>query len=76
MFSSQDAKAMAERFQVALDLFATGEALFRQRIRRENPELTLAQVEERVILWLRTRPGAENGDAVGQPGSWPRNVRR
>jgi len=67
---------MAERFEVALDLYATGEALMRQRIRRENPELPPAEVEARVMAWLRTRPGAEDGDAMGRQGAWPRIPRR
>ena len=61
------ADAAAIRFRLALDLFATGEALMRQRIRRLHPDWTEAQIEGRLAEWLRHRPGAENGDAAGRP---------
>ena len=53
-------------------MFATGEALMRQRLRREHPELTAGEIEDRLIEWLRVRPGAETGDASGRPVPWPR----
>ena len=61
------ADAAALRFRLALDLFATGEALMRQRIRRLRPGFTEAQIEERMAEWLRERPGAERGDAAFRP---------
>jgi hypothetical protein len=64
--------AAAERFRVALDLCATGEAMMRQRIRREHPELSSTETEVRLGAWLHTRPGAEQGDAVGRSVPWPR----
>jgi len=57
----------AFRFRLALDLFATGEAMMRQRIRRLHPDWTPALVESRVVRWLHERPGAEHGDAAGRP---------
>jgi hypothetical protein len=71
MATSQSAAA-AERFRLALDLYATGEAMMRQRIRRERPELSSVEVEKRLCAWLCLRPGAEQGDAVGRPLPWPR----
>jgi hypothetical protein len=70
--TSQDATAVAERMRLAFDLYATGEALMRQRICRENPNLSPAEIEARLAAWLQTRPDAEHGDADGRPGSWPR----
>jgi hypothetical protein len=70
--TSQDSLAVAERIRLALDLYATGEALIRQRICREHPDLSPAAVEARLVVWLQIRPGAEQGDAVGRPGTWPR----
>ena len=59
--------AAAIRFRLALDLFATGEELMRQRIRRLHPDWTEAQIERRMAEWLHDRPGAETGDAAGRP---------
>lgn len=64
--------AAAARLRLALDMFATGEALMRQRLRREHPGLTADQIEDRLLEWLRTRPGAEAGDGAGRPVRWPR----
>jgi hypothetical protein len=61
----------AARFRLALDLFATGEALMRQSLRRETPGASEAE-ETALVAWLQHRPGAEHGDAVGRPGLWPR----
>jgi hypothetical protein len=73
--TSQEPEAVAERMRLALDMYATGEALMRQRIQREHPDLTPAEVEARIVAWLQNRPGAENGDAEGSPGTWPRTPR-
>jgi hypothetical protein len=73
--TAQDAAAVAERMRLTFDLYATGEALMRQRICREHPGLSPAEVEARLVAWLQTRPGAEHGDAEGQPGTWPRTSR-
>lgn len=60
-------ESAAQRLRLALDLFATGEALMRQRLRRVHPEWTEAHVESEIGTWLRDRPGARYGDAVGRP---------
>ena len=70
--TSQGAAAVVERMRLTLDLYATGEALMRQRICRENPGLSPAEIEARLAAWLQTRPGAEHGDAEGRPATWPR----
>jgi hypothetical protein len=70
--TTEDAVAAVERIRLALDMYATGEALMRQRICREHPDLLPAEVEARLCDWLQTRPGAEQGDAEGRPGTWPR----
>jgi hypothetical protein len=44
----------------------------RQNLRRAHPAVDAAAIEELLLAWLRTRPGAEHGDAVGRPGTWPR----
>ncbi|MBI3181694.1 MAG: hypothetical protein HYZ28_06090 [Myxococcales bacterium] len=64
-------KQAAERLQQALELYALGEALLRQRIRREKPGVRDEDVEAEVSRWRQTRPGAERGDAAGRSIRWP-----
>jgi hypothetical protein len=61
-----------ERLHLALDLFAAGEAMMRQNLRRRFPAATAAEIEDHLLAWLSERPGAEFGDAAGRPGTWPR----
>ncbi len=46
--------------------------MMRQRLRREHPELSARAIEERLVEWLRERPGAEFGDSPGRPVAWSR----
>ena len=62
----------ARRLQTALDLFDLGVAVMAQRIRREAPDASDEAVRRRLRVWLQSRPGAEQGDGVGRPGTWPR----
>jgi hypothetical protein len=71
---SQDAAA-AVRLRLALDMFATGEGLARQRMRRLHPEWTAGEIDEQIAAWLRERPGAENGDGEGRPVEWASRVK-
>jgi len=64
--------AAAERLRLALELAELGEAMFRQRLRRDRPELTEEQIEGLLDAWRQRRPGAEHGDALGKPVVWPR----
>ena len=70
---SDSAKA-AERLRLALDLFAVGEAMMRQNLRRKHPDASGAEIEAWLAAWLRERPGAEDGDAPGRRVPWPRRV--
>jgi hypothetical protein len=62
----------AARLRVALELFETGVEMMRQKLRREHPDAVDHEIEARVAAWLRERPGAEFGDAVGRRVTWPR----
>jgi hypothetical protein len=62
----------AARLRMALDLFETGVEMMRQNLRRDHPGLADHEIEARLGSWLRERPGAEFGDAVGRPATWPR----
>jgi len=55
-----------------LELFAAGEEIMRQNLRRRFPAATPEEIEDHLVAWLHDRPGAEQGDAVGRPGTWPR----
>ena len=72
---SQDAAAAANRLRLALDMFATGEALARQRMRRLHPERTAGEIEAQIGAWLRERPGAEHGDGEGRSVEWTSRVK-
>ncbi len=52
-----------------LDLAELGEAMYRQRLRREDQALTDQELDAQVEAWRRLRPGAPHGDAVGRPSS-------
>jgi len=60
----------AERLRLALDLYATGEDIMRQNLRRRHPDATGEEIERLIIEWLRRRPGAEHGDSAGTPVPW------
>lgn len=56
-----------------MDLIDFALKVFRQRLRRDHPDWTEAQIDARVEEWLAERPGAEFGDADGRvvPGWAP-----
>jgi hypothetical protein len=65
-------RRIAERFQLALDLYETGVRMLRQKLRRQRPDATEAEIDAAVAAWHAHRPGAEHGDGVGTPVEWPR----
>ena len=67
-----DDRAAAERLRLALDMFATGEAIMRQNLRRRHPAARDEEIEAMLQAWRLERPGAETGDGDGEPGKWPR----
>jgi hypothetical protein len=67
--ASRDA---AERYRLTLELFAAGESLMRENLRRRFPDATPDEIEDHLTAWLLERPGARHGDAIGRPGTWPR----
>lgn len=58
-----------EKIRAALELHEVGVALMRQNLRRRYPQEADEAIDERLADWLRTRPGAEHGDAAGQPST-------
>lgn len=61
-----------ERLRTAFDLYEAGVRMKRQQLRREHPEASEEEIRRLVNAWLQERPGAEHGDAWGEPGTWPR----
>ncbi len=59
-----DGSAMA-RIGTALELLALGEAMLRQRLRRENPGMTEGELEAEVRAWYERSSGPELGSATG-----------
>jgi hypothetical protein len=64
---------LAEKFRVAIALTEDGFIMKRQQLRRRNPEADEAEIDRLFRAWLQERPGAVQGDGVGQPVSWPRS---
>ena len=60
-----------EQLRQALDMFGFGVAMMRQNLRRRHPSESEAEIDVRLAEWLRTRPGAEFGDAEGRPRPVP-----
>jgi hypothetical protein len=55
----------------SFELTELGMRMLAQRYRREHPEATEREVEDHVRAWLRDRPGAPDGDAVGRVVPFP-----
>src|SRR5262245_9479245 len=75
VMTSEPAEVLAERLRTAFDLCELGESIRRAQLRREHPGGTEDEIEARLVAWLRTRPGAEHGDAWGRPITWPPSAR-
>jgi hypothetical protein len=65
-----DAKArhdrMAENLRITFKLFDYGVATMRQRFRRDHPDESDDEIDERLRSWLQDRPM----DAPGRPMTW------
>ncbi|GAA1868935.1 hypothetical protein [Myceligenerans crystallogenes] len=46
------AATYVEKFQMIVDMFELGVQAYRQRMRREHPEASDEEIEERVRTWL------------------------
>ncbi len=58
---------VTQRMRATFDLFQTGQIMMRQNLRRRYPDLDDEEIDRRLEVWRRQRPGAENGDGVGRP---------
>ena len=55
--SRASAKDRGLQGRLAFELFELGEAMKRAQLRREDPEASDAEIEARLVAWLRERPG-------------------
>jgi hypothetical protein len=69
--SAKASNPAAERLRLALEMFALGESLMRQKLRRQHAAASDEEIERHLCAWLQTRPGAESGDAEGRPRPLP-----
>ena len=70
--SAAGSEQPAERFRMALALYELGERMLRQKLRRQRPDASEAEIDALIADWLHRRPGAELGDGEGRPVPWPR----
>jgi hypothetical protein len=70
--ATEETTRIAKRIALAFDLYATGESLKREQIRRQHPELDPDAVEHRLLAWLTDRPCSPSGDVLGRRTTWPR----
>jgi antitoxin ParD1/3/4 len=60
---------MSARFAETLELMKTGILLTREKLRREFPKATDAEIERRLAQWLHERSDKGLGDGPGRPVS-------
>lgn len=58
-----------EKMRAALELHEVGVEVMRQNLRRRHPAASEEKIDDLLAEWLRTRPGAEYGDAPGRPST-------
>ena len=63
---------LAYKLRLALVMSSEGFDMKRMQLRRRFPEADDHEIDRRFRAWLQERPGAEYGDGVGTPVSWPR----
>ena len=72
---SAEQDRLAEKLRLALVMSSEGFEMKREQLRRRFPEADDDEIDRRLRAWLQERPGAEHGDGVGRPVSWPRTPR-
>jgi hypothetical protein len=55
-----------------MDLCDLAPELVRQRLLRNHPLASEQEIADLLRAFYTFRPGAEHGDGLGQPGTWPR----
>ncbi|KAB2958498.1 MAG: hypothetical protein F9K16_13290 [Thermoanaerobaculia bacterium] len=70
--TEQERREAESRIQLVFELVEDGIAVTRERLRRELPDVSPAEIERRIEAWLASRTQAPLGDAEGRPMRWPR----
>jgi hypothetical protein len=60
----------AQRLQMALAIFSDGLAMEREKLRRQHPQASEAELSKLLAAWLHSRPMAPDGDCDGRPRRW------
>lgn len=63
----------AKHLSLAFKMYEVATEMMRDRYRHHLPNETEDEIQARVTAWLHERPGAEQGDGRGRPGTWPRS---
>ena len=58
---------LGKKLLLALEMFDLGVSIKEESLRREHPDLSERELEERLREWVQTRPGGEFGDCSGRP---------
>ena len=66
---------LTRKLRLALAMGSEGFEMKRMQLRRRFPKADEAEIDRRFRAWLQDRPGAEHGDGVGRPVTWPRTRR-
>jgi hypothetical protein len=70
--SRVDAAGLVDRLRAASELYECGLAMMEQRIRREHPTASDAEVAHLLLDWRLRRADAPEGDGVGRLVPCPR----
>lgn len=58
--------AIHERWRQTMALFDEAQRIKAQSLRRQNPGISEAELEEKLTEWLQSRPDAPFGDSPGR----------
>jgi hypothetical protein len=70
--TEEQRRVLESRIELVFELVEDAVDLTRQRLRREQPTATAAEIEHRIEAWLGERRSAPFGDAEGRPIHLPR----
>ena len=60
----------AQRLRMSLAMYEDGLAIEREKLRRQHPNASEAELSDLLAAWLHSRPMAPDGDCTGVPRQW------